>query len=72
MIIQHNLQAMNSNRMLGVSTRKESKSVEDNANKFQITNMSGFVVADIELTQDKSMELQGGLCENLTDRKSVV
>lgn len=38
----------------------------DNANKFQITNMSGFVVADIELTHDKSMELQGGLCENLT------
>lgn len=58
MIVQHNLQAMNANRMLGVSTKKVSKTTEKLTSGYKI-NRSADDAAGLSISEKMRKQIRG-------------
>lgn len=58
MVIQHNLQALNANRMLGISTSKQSKSVQKLSSGYKI-NSSADDAAGLSISEKMRYQIRG-------------
>ena len=58
MVVQHNLTAMNSNRMLGITTGQQAKSSEKLASGFQI-NRAADDAAGLSISEKMRKQING-------------
>ena len=70
MVVQHNLQAMNANRMLGITSNKQSKSSEKLSSGFQI-NRAADDAAGLAISEKMRKQI-GGLDRASTNAQDGV
>ena len=73
MVVQHNLQAMNSNRMLGITTSSQAKSTEKLSSGYQI-NRAADDAAGLAISEKMRRQIRGltQASENAQDGISMV
>ena len=69
MVVQHNLQAMNANRMLNITTGSQSKSAEKLSSGYRI-NRAADDAAGLSISEKMRKQIRG-LDQASTDRKST-
>ena len=58
MVVQHNMQALNANRMLGITTGQQAKSTEKLASGYQI-NRAADDAAGLSISEKKRKQIRG-------------
>ena len=58
MVVQHNLQAMNSNRMLGITTNSQTKSTEKLSSGYKI-NRAADDAAGLAISEKMRRQIRG-------------
>ena len=70
MVVQHNMQAMNANRMLGVTTSAQSKSTEKLASGYKI-NRAADDAAGLTISEKMRKQIRGLDRASITSKDKI-